>query len=72
VTRNSYHPQSSSASRFTAGAFGFLTFSQCGERPDRLGGAKPLGDNAFAAEFAGVLKENVAVALETSLSTMPG
>src|SRR6516165_9105907 len=28
-------PQSSSASRFTAGAFGFLTFTQCGERPDR-------------------------------------
>jgi hypothetical protein len=28
-------PQSSSASRFTAGAFGFLTFSQCAERPDR-------------------------------------
>jgi hypothetical protein len=26
--------QSSSASRFTAGAFGFLTFTQCGERPD--------------------------------------
>jgi len=24
--------QSSSASRFTAGAFGFLTFTQCGER----------------------------------------
>jgi hypothetical protein len=28
-------PQSSSASRFTAGAFGFLTFTQCGERPER-------------------------------------
>jgi len=28
-------PQSSSASRFTAGAFGFLTFSQSGERPRR-------------------------------------
>src|SRR5215831_20388138 len=28
-------PQSSSASRFTAGAFGFLTLSQCGERPER-------------------------------------
>jgi hypothetical protein len=25
-----YFPQSSSASRFTAGAFGFLTFTQCG------------------------------------------
>ena len=28
-------PQSSSASRFTAGAFGFLTLIQCLERPDR-------------------------------------
>ena len=29
-------PQSSSAS-FTAGTFGFLTFTQCGERPERYG-----------------------------------
>jgi hypothetical protein len=28
-------PQSSSASRLTAGAFGFLTLIQCGERPER-------------------------------------
>ena len=28
-------PQSSSASRFTAGALGFLTLTQCRERPDR-------------------------------------
>jgi hypothetical protein len=28
-------PQSSSASRFTAGAFGFLNLSQSGDRPDR-------------------------------------
>ena len=28
-------PQSSSASRFTAGALGFLTFTQCAVRPDR-------------------------------------
>jgi hypothetical protein len=28
-------PQSSSASRFTAGAFGFLTLTQWGERPER-------------------------------------
>jgi hypothetical protein len=27
-------PQSSSASRFTAGAFGFLTLTQCAERPE--------------------------------------
>jgi hypothetical protein len=30
-------PQSSLASRATAGAFGFLTFTQCTERPDRYG-----------------------------------
>ena len=30
-------PNPLSAWRFTAGAFGFLTFTQCGERPDRLG-----------------------------------
>jgi len=30
-----HRPQSSSASRFTAGAFGFLTLIQCLERPDR-------------------------------------
>jgi hypothetical protein len=29
--------QSSSASLFTTGAFGFLTFTQCGERPERYG-----------------------------------
>ena len=28
-TRLGQRPQSSSASRFTAGAFGFLTFTQC-------------------------------------------
>jgi hypothetical protein len=30
-----YRPQSSSASRFTAGAFGFLTLIQFGDRPRR-------------------------------------
>ena len=30
-----YRPQSSSASRLTAGACGFLTLSQLGERPER-------------------------------------
>jgi hypothetical protein len=29
-------PQSSSASRFTAGAFGFLTLIQCGDRPETM------------------------------------
>jgi len=32
---DTHRPQSSSASRFTAGALGFLTFSQRGERPRR-------------------------------------
>src|SRR5262245_34306677 len=30
-----YRPQSSSASRFTAGAFAFFILSQSGERPER-------------------------------------
>ena len=32
---DSQRPQSSSASRFTAGASGFLNFNQSGERPER-------------------------------------
>jgi hypothetical protein len=32
-----FAPQSSSASRFTAGAAGFLTLSQCADRPGRYG-----------------------------------
>ena len=35
LTHASQRPQSSSASRFTAGAAGFLNFSQSGDRPDR-------------------------------------
>jgi hypothetical protein len=31
-----YRPQSSSASRFTAGASGFFDLSQSGERPERV------------------------------------
>src|SRR5262245_34796610 len=33
--RHRFLPQSSSASRFTAGAFGFFILSQSGERPER-------------------------------------
>jgi hypothetical protein len=33
--RHFFLPQSSSASRFTAGAFGFFILSQSGERPER-------------------------------------
>jgi hypothetical protein len=35
--RTILRPQFSSASRFTAGTFGFLTLTQCGERPERYG-----------------------------------
>ena len=35
LTPTSYLPQSSSASRFTAGASGFLNLSQYGDLPDR-------------------------------------
>jgi hypothetical protein len=38
--------QSSSASRFTAGCFGFLLFTQCRDRPERY--------DAFEPEPAGV------------------
>jgi hypothetical protein len=34
-TAGDHLPQSSSASRFTAGASGFLNLSQSGERPER-------------------------------------
>jgi hypothetical protein len=36
-------PQSSSTSHFTAGAFGFLTFNQCGERPSVSGEGRGAG-----------------------------
>jgi bifunctional non-homologous end joining protein LigD len=45
--------ESSSASRFTAGALGFLTFTQCADRPQPIGRAKPLRHDPFAAELAG-------------------
>jgi len=42
--------QSSSSSRRTAGAAGFLILSQCADRPARYGAAKPLRhDDALAA-----------------------
>jgi hypothetical protein len=42
-------PKSSSASRLTAGAFGFLTFTQCGERPEPSGAAKLVDSAALRA-----------------------
>jgi hypothetical protein len=43
-------PQSSSASRFTAGASGFFILSQSGERPEAF------GHDAFEPELAGMAK----------------
>jgi hypothetical protein len=39
-SRMGQRPQASSASRVTAGAFGFLTFTQCGERPCLTGAGR--------------------------------
>ena len=54
----SFYRQSSSASRFTAGAVGFLNFSQSGERPGtgRFDGEWPDLKNAVAEfDFNGEL-----------------
>jgi hypothetical protein len=45
-------PQSSSASRLTAGASGFFILSQSGERPERVGRALALRDDAFQPDGA--------------------
>jgi hypothetical protein len=34
-------------SRFTAGAFGFLTFTQCGKRPEREAAALTFWHNQY-------------------------
>jgi hypothetical protein len=51
-------PQSSSASRFTASASGFLNLSQSFDLPliDRV---KALRDDAFEAPLAGVTEDDV-------------
>ncbi len=64
-------PQSSSASRFTASAFGFLTFTQCGERPERYSDPRRFDTIPSQPSLAGVLEENVAVAFKTSFTTIP-
>jgi hypothetical protein len=49
-----HRPQSSSASRFTAGASGFFILSQSGERPERWG--EPLShDHAIFEHVVVVL-----------------
>ena len=55
--------QSSSASRFTAGALAFFILSQSDERPDRYSGVLPLRHDTFKAELAGMPKHGLAVAL---------
>ena len=45
MRRLAHRPQSSSASRFTAGASGFLNLSQSGERPDQVGSQRGLSRN---------------------------
>jgi hypothetical protein len=53
-----HRPQSSSASRLTAGAAGFLSLSQCRRR------AQALRHDALAAEPAGVAVDDIAAVLE--------
>ena len=48
-------PQSSSASRFTAGAFAFFILSQSGERPERVTESLRFENDAFEAKLAGAL-----------------
>jgi hypothetical protein len=60
---HAYRPQSSSASRLTAGALGFFTFTQCADRPRPIRGAKPLRYNAFAAEATRLAKDDRTVLL---------
>ena len=52
------HDQSSSASRLTAGAAGFFTFTQCGERPDLYG--EP--DYSFSEHHSGTCSGHGGVA----------
>ena len=46
---------SSSASRFTAGAFAFFILSQSGERPERVTESLRFENDAFEAKLAGAL-----------------
>jgi hypothetical protein len=52
----SHYVQSSSSSRHTAGAAGFLILSQCADRPRTVWRPKPLGHDALTAERAGMLE----------------
>ena len=47
--------------RFIAGAFGFFTFTQCGERPERY--SEPIRFDTMPSQPSFVLKNDFAVAL---------
>src|SRR5262245_22945462 len=51
-------------SRFTAGAAGFLSLSQCRVRPVSIRRAQALRHDALAAEPAGVAVDDIAAVLE--------
>jgi hypothetical protein len=57
-------PQSSSFSRFTAGASEFFILSQSGDRPERVGRILALRDNAFEPHLAGMSKDGGAIAFD--------
>jgi hypothetical protein len=61
-----YRPQSSSASRLTAGAFGFLILIQLATAPTDKANPTHFDTHALAAELTGVLKDNFARADGTS------
>jgi hypothetical protein len=63
--------QSSSASRLTAGAAGFLDLQPVIDPTGAVGRAEALRHDALAAERAGVLEENRAVADKCWLKAMP-
>jgi hypothetical protein len=54
-------PQSSSASRFTAGAAGFLNLSQSQERPEIEGDPRRFDTIPLEAELAAMAKHGLAI-----------
>src|SRR6516165_9995423 len=65
-------PQSSSVSRFTAGAFAFFILSQSGGAPRTVGRVLPLRDNAFETKLAGMGEDGRAVALRVFVEPYAG
>jgi hypothetical protein len=58
LVRTAISPQSSSASRFTAGAFGFLLLIQCGVRPELYRESFRFETMPFEVEFACVMEDD--------------